>query len=820
MSRRRRALAVALIYLALGLGWVLLSDQIGVAIDGVSNADDVFQSIKGGAFVLLSSLLLYLMMAAPWQVSPGDATLPESVGAPVVVTLARLVLATAIPMLLLFGWHTWRETRGQIDAAERLVRATARGVANDAALLLDSQVRLAGALARRAALVHMDAAGCDRVLLEAAALNELLLDITLYGPEGRRVCGGVYQLHGGEPGWLAGLSGLKRATVGGIERAATEGSWMVPVVQPVLGPDSGRPMGAVELLLPVTALLPVIAGGLPAGGVVALIDEDGRIVARHPDHQRFAGTSVPPPVWQQVQRAPPSTMRTATGLDQVRRVYVAEPVPGTRWLVTAGLPAADLYAPARQAFIRTALAGLFTLLLCIWLIVYTTRGITRPLQQVARVAQAASNGDFSQRAPLAGPSELAGVAAGLNHLLERLPELQDQLTQRERAWRERIAKLSRHVPSVVFLFQLDAQGRTSVPFVSDAVRAIFELEPDEVAQDGSALLRRLHPEDRSAVQRAFADSARTLLPVSMSYRLQPPSGQVRHVFVVAQPERDGANGVHWYGALSDVTELHEAQRDLQRLNATLEQRIAAGTAELRAANEALESFAYSVAHDLRAPLASIEGFAQAMAEAVERGDAARARHFAARVSANTGRMHQLIEAFLALARSGRESLVDGIVPVHRLVSEMLQELPQPPTARIELGPLPRVRADQATFRQVWHNLLTNAFKYSAGQPHPHVRIRCDIGEHELVFSVADNGAGFDPAWSARLFTPFGRLHKAEEFEGTGVGLAVVRRIVERHGGRVWAQGQPGAGATFSFSLPRQRLVTDNPGAPSVAAPVE
>lgn len=820
MSRRQRALVVALTYLALGLAWVLISDHLGGALDGSSFSEYAFQSLKGAAFVGVSALVLYLAVAAPWQSSEGDATLPESVGAPVVVTLARLVLATAVPMLLLFGWHTWRETRGQIDAAERLVRATARGVANDAALLLDSQVRLAGALARRAAQVRMDGSRCDRVLLEAAALNELLLDITLYDLAGQRVCGGTYQLHAGEPGWLSELGRLRRATVGGIERAATEGSWMVPVVQPVLGSDAGPAIGAVELLLPATALLPVIAGGLPKGGVVALIDADGNIVARHPEHQRFAGTRMPQDVWQQVRQAPPSVLRTATGLDQVRRIYVAEPVPGTRWVVTAGLPAADLYAPARQAFIRTALAGLLTLLLCIWLIVYTTRGITRPLQQVARVAQAASNGDFSQRAPLAGPSELAGVAAGLNHLLERLPALQDQLTQRERAWRERIDKLSRHVPSVVFLFKLDAQGHTSVPFVSDAVRAIFEIEPDEVVHDGTALMRRLHPEDRPSVQRAFADSARTMLPVSMSYRLQPPSGQVRHVFVVAQPERDGANGVDWYGALSDVTELHQTQSDLERLNATLEQRIAAGTAELRAANEALESFAYSVAHDLRAPLASIEGFAQATAEAIERGDAARARHFAARVSANTGRMHQLIEAFLDLARSGRESLVDGIVPVHRLVSEMLQELPRSPATHVEVGALPRVRADQATFRQVWHNLLTNAIKYSAGQAHPCVRVSCEIGEQDVVFCVADNGAGFDPAWSARLFTPFGRLHKAEEFEGTGVGLAVVRRIVERHGGRVWAQGRPGEGASFYFSLPRDRLVVDTPDMPPVTALLE
>jgi signal transduction histidine kinase len=121
--------------------------------------------------------------------------------------------------------------------------------------------------------------------------------------------------------------------------------------------------------------------------------------------------------------------------------------------------------------------------------------------------------------------------------------------------------------------------------------------------------------------------------------------------------------------------------------------------------------------------------------------------------------------------------------------------------------LPRVLADQATLRQVWHNLLSNAFKYSGQRDRPVVFVTSQMAVNgELVFSVQDNGAGFDPAYADKLFTPFSRLHKADEFEGTGVGLALVRRIVERHGGRIWARSEPDGGATFSFTLPRERLL--------------
>jgi light-regulated signal transduction histidine kinase (bacteriophytochrome) len=264
----------------------------------------------------------------------------------------------------------------------------------------------------------------------------------------------------------------------------------------------------------------------------------------------------------------------------------------------------------------------------------------------------------------------------------------------------------------------------------------------------------------------------------------------------------------WYGCTVDITALQAAQQALQDVNDSLEQRIARRTAALASANEALEAFTYSVAHDLRAPLQVIDGFSRVLGRAMREGDLDRAQSYNERVIANATRMNALIDAFLALSRAGREPLQEGPVDVGAMVRELLAEQPGAARAEVQVGPLPQVTADEATLRQTWFNLISNAFKYSARRERPSIAIGYAQEGAELVFHVRDNGAGFDPAYAGKLFSPFHRLHRADEFEGTGVGLALVRRIVEGHGGRVWAEAKPDAGATFYFTLPRARLISE------------
>jgi signal transduction histidine kinase len=253
--------------------------------------------------------------------------------------------------------------------------------------------------------------------------------------------------------------------------------------------------------------------------------------------------------------------------------------------------------------------------------------------------------------------------------------------------------------------------------------------------------------------------------------------------------------------------------EISKLNMVLEQR----NDDLSAANEDLEAFGHSVSHDLRMPLRHIQAYiSMVAASAADKLDEQEIRRLDnARQSAQ--RMSQLIDDLLAFSRIGRAPLSNVMVDMSDLVKETLGELqPEIQSRNIDwnLSRLPRVRGDRPLLHQVWVNLLSNAIKYTRTREHARIEVAGEQQEKELVFWVKDNGVGFDMQYADKLFGVFQRLHTLQEFEGTGVGLANVRRIVQRHGGRTWAEAQRDQGATIFFSLPSTDIdrVLDQPRA--------
>jgi signal transduction histidine kinase len=241
----------------------------------------------------------------------------------------------------------------------------------------------------------------------------------------------------------------------------------------------------------------------------------------------------------------------------------------------------------------------------------------------------------------------------------------------------------------------------------------------------------------------------------------------------------------------------------------LEQRVEARTAELSAVNRELESFSYSVSHDLRAPLRAIVGFVQILEEDHGASFNDDARRSLERVKANATRMGQLIDDLLTFARIGRMPLTHQRVDVNHLARNAADEALATSDRPIELviEPLPPCLGEPVLLKQVFANLLSNAVKFTARTERPAITIGT-IANAEATYYVRDNGAGFDERFAEKLFGVFQRLHRTVEFEGTGVGLAIVQRIINRHGGRVWAEGKVNEGATFYFTLPRA-TVTDS-----------
>ena len=271
----------------------------------------------------------------------------------------------------------------------------------------------------------------------------------------------------------------------------------------------------------------------------------------------------------------------------------------------------------------------------------------------------------------------------------------------------------------------------------------------------------------------------------------------------AQGQINGMLGVN-----TDIRERKQAREEILQLNASLEERVEQRTAQLKFANQQLEAFSYSVSHDLRSPLSVIDGFSNLLEKSITQPGPAplaeRSQHYLARIRAGVRQMGELIDAMLLLAQVTRASLRCEAVDLSAQAEAVLQgfqEREPDRVARWQVTPRLVVQGDSQLLGQVLDNLLGNAWKFTSGRADTRISVGQETGfEGETVFFVRDNGAGFDMSYAAKLFGAFQRLHAQNEFPGTGIGLATVQRIIERHGGRVWADSVPDQGATFYFTL--------------------
>jgi PAS domain S-box-containing protein len=277
---------------------------------------------------------------------------------------------------------------------------------------------------------------------------------------------------------------------------------------------------------------------------------------------------------------------------------------------------------------------------------------------------------------------------------------------------------------------------------------------------------------------------------------------------------EGGQPVAVLGINSDMTEQRRAEKEIVLLNNLLEQRIRRRTAELEESNEDLRDFAYSLAHDLRSPLGSIDGFSAQLELRLAPVLDDKSRHYLKRVRAGVRLMSDLTDALLALADLSNTQLLHQNVDlsaIARGVAERLREQDPERDANVVVEETAHAQGDIRLLTDVMENLLGNAWKFTSKVPHARIVFGGERRpDGSFLYHVKDNGAGFDPAYAYKLFGPFQRLHSAGEFEGTGIGLAMVRKIVSRHGGRVWAESRPGEGADFYFTL--------NEAMPAAAAP--
>jgi PAS domain S-box-containing protein len=566
---------------------------------------------------------------------------------------------------------------------------------------------------------------------------------------------------------------------------------------------------------PLDALLDAVAdSAVPVAA--ALYDAHGaRVALRLPANADTALLAMPAtlapdtPSARHLRRGLAVQIEPARADASLGRVVLATPVP-----------------PATLPW-RQALAGMAALLAGGTLLGAALAGfVVAPLLPLRRLADAVhGQGLTDARLDVRGGGAVARIHRAVNTLLddlarqqralhkahaaledrvyERTRELEAEVARRERAQRERETALREReqimeaVPDVIFA--LDPQGRLTT--FNRRLNAATGLPRDALM--GRALADCVLDEDREACADAMARAVREGF-ASVECRLAPPGGDARYYEITARSLHDAQDRpIGATGTARDVTQRRAAETRARELAAALEQRVSERTAQLEAVNRELESFSYTVSHDLRAPLRSIEGFSRALDEDFGSDLAEGARDYLARVRGAAQRMDGLITGLLDLSRVGRADMslqqVDFSELASRVAARLAQEEPERQVAWA-VAPGLRACADPRLLEIVLDNLLRNAWKYTGKTAQARVEIGARVADAEAVYYVRDNGAGFDLGQAQNLFTPFGRLHREEEFPGTGIGLATVQRIVARHGGRIWAEARPGQGACFHFTL--------------------
>lgn len=394
--------------------------------------------------------------------------------------------------------------------------------------------------------------------------------------------------------------------------------------------------------------------------------------------------------------------------------------------------------------------------------------------------------------------QVIGLRGTAQDITERM-QAEEQLRRSE----HRLAEAQR----MAHLGNWELDLRSNVLNWSDEIYRIFEIEPEKFGAFYEAFLSAIHPDDRDLVNQVYTDSVNDKKPYDIVHRLLMEDGRVKYVNEKCETYY-GEDGkpLRSVGTAHDITAQKVADIALSTLKDDLENRVRVRTAELEAANKELESFSYSVSHDLRTPLRAIDGFSRILLDDYTDKLDDEGKRLLKVVRDNTSRMGQLIDDILKFSRVGRLELGFSEVDMERQAREVFEEL-RPDVAdaklQLEIEPVLPTRGDAAMMRQVWVNLLSNAIKFSRPRAAARIKVGSFKEGDETVYFVKDNGVGFDMRYADKLFGVFQRLHGVTEFEGTGIGLAIVKRIVTRHDGRVWAEGKVDQGATFYFALPNK-----------------
>jgi PAS domain S-box-containing protein len=442
--------------------------------------------------------------------------------------------------------------------------------------------------------------------------------------------------------------------------------------------------------------------------------------------------------------------------------------------------------------------------------VLLNRSLSKGLAELGRGVAILGAGDLDHRIAIRGDDELSDLARASNEMAVKLKESYTAVgnLQREAERRKESERRLSEAQKMAQLGNWSWDVSTGSVEWSEQVYKIFHLDPNKFTPRIDSVLalspwQEDHERDKELIRKAMESHEKG----AYEQRFLRPDGSTGYYNSTFQGKYDKRGKlISIVGTVLDITERKMAEEEIRKLNEELEQRVRDRTAQLEVANKELEGFSYSVSHDLRAPLRHLTGFVDMLAKRATALDD-KSRHYLEVITGAASQMGRLIDDLLSFSRMGRAEMMRTRVDLKSLLDEAIRDLHAEVKGRNihwDVKDLPEVSGDPAMLKLVFVNLLLNAIKFTRPREQALIEISSEQTNGEVVVSVRDNGVGFDAKYTDKLFNLFQRLHQAEEFEGTGVGLANVRRIIHRHGGRTWAEGAVNAGAVIRFSLPDKK----------------
>ena len=580
----------------------------------------------------------------------------------------------------------------------------------------------------------------------------------------------------------------------------TTGEPLITMAVPLIDLRAGQVSGVLVSEIRMKKIWDVIADvRVSPGQNVYIVDAQEKVVAHRNPSVVLRDTHFPVPEHDGIQ----------SGITGKKTVLAVETLHfgEQTFHVVAEQIVSEALALAISTVAITAVLIVAALLIAGSLGFLSVRQIIRPIQAMATTAEAISAGDLSQQVNIIDQDELGMLATAFNSMTAQLRTiitgLEQQITGRKQAEHalreseERLRQIASSLRETIWLH--DVQTR-QILYVNPAFKELTGWTCESFYENQDIVKDAIHPDDKEWVIKAF-EQRFDGVPFDIEHRIIHLDGLVRWVASRSFPVRNEAGEVYrWASIMEDITERKHTENEIRQLNAELENRVKARTAELEFANRELKDFAYVVSHDLKSPLRAISRLTSWLGTDYAGAFDEEGHEMLELLIGRVSRMDNLIDGILEYSRIGRMDTMRFPVDLGPLVGDVLDTLASPEHIRTTMtGDFPTLSVEKTRIFQVFQNLIGNAIKF-LDKPQGEIEIRCE--EEELVwrFCVADNGPGIDPKYHKRIFQIFQTLHSRDEVESTGIGLAIVKKIVERHGGMIWLESEVGEGSRFFFTL--------------------